>query len=35
VTRLGIVHYRRRRVAQDTYLRALHKRFQTEGIALA
>lgn len=34
VTRLGVTHYRRRRIAQDAYLRALHKRFQVEGIAL-
>lgn len=35
VTRLGIRHYRRRRIAQDAYLRALQKRFQAEGIALS
>ena len=35
VTRLGIKHYRRRRIAQDAYLRALQQRFQAEGIALA
>jgi small-conductance mechanosensitive channel len=34
VTRLGIKHYRRRRVAQDAYLRELQKRFLSEGIAL-
>jgi len=35
VTRLGIKHYRRRRIAQDAYLRALQKQFRTEGIALS
>ena len=35
VTRLGIKHYRRRRIAQDAYLRGLQKRFQAEGIALS
>ena len=35
VTRLGVKHYRRRRIAQDAYLRALQKRFRIEGIALS
>ncbi|HJW76523.1 MAG TPA: mechanosensitive ion channel family protein [Thermoleophilia bacterium] len=35
VTRLGVTHYRRRRIAQDAYLRGLHKRLQVEGIALS
>ncbi len=35
VTRLGVKHYRRRRIAQDAYLRALEKRFRIEGIALS
>lgn len=34
VTRLGIKHYRRRRLAQDAYLRELQKQFLSEGIAL-
>jgi small-conductance mechanosensitive channel len=34
VTRLGIKHYRRRRLAQDAYLRELQKQFVSEGIAL-
>jgi small-conductance mechanosensitive channel len=34
VTRLGIKHYRRRRLAQDAYLRELQKHFLSEGIAL-
>lgn len=34
VTRIGIKHYRRRRLAQDAYLRELQKHFLTEGIAL-
>lgn len=35
VTRLGVKHYRRRRIAQDAYLRALHRRLQVEGIGLS
>jgi small-conductance mechanosensitive channel len=35
VTRLGIKHYRRRRLAQDAYLRELQKQFLSEGIALS
>ena len=35
VTRLGVKQYRRRRIAQDAYLRALHQQFRTEGIALS
>lgn len=34
VTRLGVKHYRRRRLAQDAYLRELQKHFLSEGIAL-
>ena len=34
VTRLGVKHYRRRRLAQDAYLRELQKQFLSEGIAL-
>ena len=35
VTRLGISHYRRRRIAQSGYLRALQQQFRTEGITLS
>jgi small-conductance mechanosensitive channel len=35
VTRLGVKQYRRRRIAQDAYLRALQQQFRAEGIALA
>ena len=35
VTRLGVKHYRRRRIAQDAYLRELQKHFLSEGIALS
>jgi small-conductance mechanosensitive channel len=34
VTRLGVKHYRRRRIAQDAYLRELQKHFLSEGVAL-
>lgn len=34
VTRLGVKHYRRRRLAQDVYLRELQRHFLSEGIAL-
>jgi small-conductance mechanosensitive channel len=34
VTRLGIKHYRRRRLVQDASLRELQKHFLSEGIAL-